>query len=239
MIIDKLYIVVPAYNEEGSIAQIVDEWHAVVDSVGNGSKLVIFNDGSKDNTLSILENIKNKYPNLIIINKENTGHGPTCTTAYKYAVTKKADWIFQTDSDGQTKSCDFWRFWEKRDKFDFIIGWRTKRGDGCTKRFISRTLKLSVFMIFGIIMKDVNAPFRLMKSERLCQYLSMIPDDYFLSNTLLSVMITKNKEKVLWQKISFTSRTSGISSMPLKKVVRLGMFLIKQLYKMKNVRLQK
>ena len=61
---DKLYIVMPAYNEEGAIAKVVDEWHAVVESIGHGSKLVIFNDGSKDNTLNVLENIKNKYPNL-------------------------------------------------------------------------------------------------------------------------------------------------------------------------------
>ena len=53
MIMDKVYIVKPAYNEEGAIAKVVDEWHAVVESVGNDSKLVIFNDGSKDNTLSI------------------------------------------------------------------------------------------------------------------------------------------------------------------------------------------
>ena len=236
---DKLYVVMPAYNEEGAITKVVDEWHAVVKSVGNDSKLVIFNDGSKDNTLSILENIKNKYPNLIIINKENTGHGPTCMAAYKYAIAEKAEWVFQTDSDGQTKSYDFRRFWEKRDRFDFIIGWRAKRGDGCIKWFISRTLKLSVFMIFGIIMKDVNAPFRLMKIERLRQYLPAIPADFFLANALLSVIITKNKEKVLWQEISFSPRTSGISSMPFMKVIGLGIKMITQLYKMRNIELPK
>ncbi|MBN1364226.1 MAG: glycosyltransferase family 2 protein [Syntrophaceae bacterium] len=234
---DKLYIVMPVYNEESIIAKVIDEWHSVVEFVGNGSKLVIFNDGSKDNTLSILEKIKNKYANLIIISKENAGHGPTCIAAYKYAVAEKADWIFQTDSDGQTKLKDFWPFWEKRNKFDFIMGRRVKRGDGFIKWLISRTLKLLVFMIFGIIMKDVNSPFRLMKSERLCRYLPMIPDNYFLPNTLLSVMITKNNEKILWQNISFSPRTHGISSMPLKKVIGLGMFMINQLYKMKNIRL--
>ena len=60
----------PAYNEEAGIVKIVDEWYAVIESVGDGSKLVIFNDGSKDNTLGVLNNIKNKYPDLIIINKD-------------------------------------------------------------------------------------------------------------------------------------------------------------------------
>lgn len=233
---DKLYIVMPAYNEEGTIAKVVDEWHAVADLVGNGSKLVIFNDGSKDNTPSILKIIKNKFPNLIIINKENTGHGPTCTAAYKYAVAEKADWVFQTDSDGQTKSDDFRLFWEKRDKFDFIIGWRAKRGDGLTRRLVSQILKLALFVIFKVMVKDANTPFRLMKVERLRKYLPAIPDDYFLSNTLLSVIITKNKENISWQEISFSPRTSGISSMPLMKVFQWGFNLIVQLYKMRNIK---
>ena len=236
---NKLYIVMPVYNEEGVIAKIVDEWHAIVEFVGNGSKLIIFNDGSQDNTSGVLEKIKDKYPNLIVINKENSGQGPTCIAAYKYADIEGANWIFQTDSDGQTKSSDFRPFWEKRNTYDFITGWRAKRGDGLARRFISQILKLVLLVIFKVMVKDANTPFRLMKVERLRQYLPLIPDNYFLTNTLLSVMITKNKERILWQKISFVQRTSGISSVSFMKVIRLGMNLIKQLYKMRNVKLPK
>jgi glycosyltransferase involved in cell wall biosynthesis len=217
---NKLYVVMPAYNEEGAIAKIVDEWHTVIESIGNGSKLVIFNDGSKDRTRSVLEKIKSKYPNLIVVHKENAGHGPTCILAYKYAVAEGADWIFQTDSDGQTKASGFLSFWKQRNNYDFIIGWRLMRGDG-----------LSV--------KDANTPFRLMKVDRLRQYLPAIPDDYFLPNTLLSVMITKNKERIAWQKITFAQRTSGVTSIPLAKFGKLGIKLIAQLYRMRNIRLPK
>jgi len=236
MVMDKLYIVIPVYNEAGAIADVVKEWHAIVDAISHGSKLVIFNDGSMDNTLEILGKIRNQYPDLIVIDKKNTGHGPTCTAAYRYAVAEGADWIFQTDSDGQTTSDDFRGFWEKRAHFDFIIGWRDQREDGMTKVFVSRMLKLAVFMIFGIMLKDANAPFRLMRTQRLREYLPVIPDDYFLPNTLISVMIANNKEKTSWQKISFAPRTSGTSSMPFLKVVRLGMNLTGQLYKMRYVK---
>lgn len=227
----------PAYNEEAGIAKVVDEWHAVVESVGKGSKLVIFNDGSKDNTFGILQNIRNKYPNLIIMNKDNTGHGPTCTAAYQYAVTEGADWVFQTDSDGQTKSEDFYLFWEKRNRYDFIIGWRAKRRDSQERRFVTQVLKGVLFMIFKVLVKDANTPFRLMKADRLRRYLPVIPADFFLVNSLLSVMIIKNKEKLLWQKISFFSRASGRSSLPLIKFGKLGINLITQLYKLRNIRL--
>lgn len=236
---DKLYIVMPAYNEEGAVAEVVDEWHAIIETVGHGSKLVVFNDGSTDNTAGVLEKIKNKYPNLVVISKNNSGHGPTCTLAYRYAVAKEADWVFQTDSDRQTKSDEFWNFWKKRNHYDFVIGYRAKRCDGPARRFISQVLKGVLFTIFGVKVADANTPFRLMKVEHLRQYLPLIPEDYFLSNTLLSVMITKNKERIFWQEISFVARTSGISSIPLVRFSKLAIKLIPQLYKMRDLKLQK
>lgn len=229
----------PAYNEENTIAKVVDEWHAVAETVGHGSKLVVFNDGSKDSTAGVLEKIKNKYPNLTIINKENSGHGPTCRLAYQYAVDEKADWVFQTDSDGQTKSGEFRSFWEKRNQYDFIIGHRVKRSDSVDRRFISQILKRVLFMIFKVTVADANTPFRLMKAERLRYYLPLIPNDYFLCNTLLSVLITKNKERIFWQEISFAPRLSGISSIPLVKFSKLAIKLIPELYKMRDLNLPK
>jgi len=58
---DKLYIVMPAYNEERMIANAVNEWHNIIERIGHDSKLVIFNDGSKDNTLRVLESIRSRY----------------------------------------------------------------------------------------------------------------------------------------------------------------------------------
>lgn len=234
---DKLYIVMPVYNEGDAIEKVVAEWHSVVDSAGSGSRLVVFDDGSTDNTSAILESMKNNHSNLTVITKTNTGHGPTCTAAYKFAVAENADWVFQTDSDGQTKSDDFRSFWERRGEFDFIIGWRKRRKDGPARWCISRTLKLAVWIIFGTALKDVNAPFRLMKVERLRRYLPLIPDDYFLPNALLSIMIAKNNEKIAWREISFVPRPSGRSSVPLRRVAGMGIRLLSQLYKMRNMEL--
>lgn len=234
---DKLFIVMPAYNEEGTIEAIAQEWHSVVDSIGNGSKLVIFNDGSTDGTSVILNRIKNKYPNMMIIDKENTGHGPTCVVAYKFAVDQGADWVFQTDSDGQTESGEFWNFWEKRNDYDFIIGYRAKRADGLARILISKILKLALLLIFNVSVKDANAPFRLMKADQLHMYLPAIPSDFFIPNVLLSVMVTKNKKKILWREISFARRTSGQTSIPLIRFGGLGIKLIKQLYKMRDLEL--
>ncbi len=54
---DKLYIIMPAYNEQDNIVNVIDQWYPVVEKIGNDSKLVIIDDGSKDNTYKIMSNL--------------------------------------------------------------------------------------------------------------------------------------------------------------------------------------
>ena len=83
---DNLYIVMPAYNEEANIEEVVKEWHEVVTNVGPESKLVVVNDGSKDNTYQKLLELKEKSPQLEALTKLNSGHGATLLYVYNYAV---------------------------------------------------------------------------------------------------------------------------------------------------------
>ena len=110
---ENLYIVIPAYNEEETITAVAKKWHKIVEKIGQHSKLVIINDGSKDNTLKKLKTLTKTLPNLVVLNKENGGHGDTILYGYKYALNKKADYIFQTDSDDQTLPSEFWIFGNK------------------------------------------------------------------------------------------------------------------------------
>ena len=53
---DTLYIVIPAYNEEENIADVIKGWYPVVKKCGSkNSRLVILNDGSKDKTWSLIQ----------------------------------------------------------------------------------------------------------------------------------------------------------------------------------------
>lgn len=50
---NKIYFVLPAYNEEENIEETIKQWYPVVEKVGSDSRLVIANDGSKDGTLAV------------------------------------------------------------------------------------------------------------------------------------------------------------------------------------------
>ncbi len=236
---DKLYIIIPAYNEEENVEIVAREWHEVVERIGNDSKLVIINDGSKDHTLEKLNKLKTELRDLEVLDKENGGHGDTILYGYEYAIEKKADYIFQTDSDGQTLPSEFWGFWEKRKDYAAMIGRRISREDGIARIFVTKVLKLVLFLIFWLKIPDANTPFRLMNYEILAKYYPMIPKHFNLSNVMLTVLFMKNEEKVKFEPITFRPRQGGVNSINLKKISKIGIQAIKDFSRIKKeLRLQ-
>ncbi len=226
---DKLYIVIPAYNEAENIRQVIEEWYPVVEKYnGDGeSRLVIIDDGSKDNTYEIMCGLAEERPLLYPVTKPNAGHGATVLYGYRYAVEHGADYIFQTDSDGQTRPEEFHQFWENRKKYSAVIGYRNHREDGFSRIVVTKTLKLVLRLIFGLNVTDANTPFRLMGGEILEEYLPDIPRDFNLSNVMLTVLLLYNKEKVEFIPITFRPRQGGVNSINLPKITKIGIQAVK------------
>lgn len=221
----KLYIVMPAYNEAENIEATVKQWYPVAEEInreGMDCKLVICNDGSKDNTFQILEKLQSIYHYVILLNKENTGHGATVLYLYRYALENGADYIFQTDSDGQTDPNEFKKFWNKREYYDLQIGNRNSRKDGISRRFVSIVLKIVIFFVFHEWVKDANTPFRLMKADKLKELITVIPNDFFLCNVAITVIAQKWNYKISWHNITFRPRQGGVNSINLKKILLIG-----------------
>lgn len=221
---DKLYIIVPAYNEAENIRQLIDDWYPIVEKHnGDGaSRLVIINDGSRDNTYEIMQEYAKNRPLLLPLTKPNGGHGPTLLYGYRYAIENGADWIFQTDSDGQTNPAEFGQFWELRNTYDAIIGSRSDRQDGASRKFVEQTLLAILRMTFGVKIPDSNAPFRLMKRELVEKYIKKMPEDFNLPNVMLTTYFAYFKEKVKFVEITFKPRQAGTNSINIKKIIKIG-----------------
>lgn len=219
---DTLYIVIPAYNEEENIEQVVKDWHPVVKKAGSDSRLVIIDDGSKDSTYQMLTNLSAQYPQLLALTKPNGGHGATVLYGYHYALEHGADYVFQTDSDGQTLPQEFWQFWDLRHQYAMVIGHRKGRQDGFSRVFVTKTLKLVCKLCFHVTLTDANTPFRLMQADTLKENLTMVPQNFNLSNVILSVIYAKKKQPVKYIQITFRPRQGGVNSINLKKIIKIG-----------------
>ena len=227
---DTIYFVLPAYNEEANIEEVIKQWHPVCEKInaeGNEAKLVIANDGSKDKTFAIMQQLQSKYPYLVPLDKPNSGHGATVIYLYHYAINNGADYIFQTDSDGQTLPEEFWQMWENRDKFDFQIGTRGGRQDGASRVFVTKTLRFVVWLMFHVWVKDANTPFRLMRADRLQPILAVIPCDYNLANVAVSAIAVRWHYNIGWYPITFRPRQGGVNSINMRRIFKIGIKALK------------
>lgn len=233
-IMDKLYIVMPAYNEAENIEEVVREWYPVLDGKDKESRLVIADGGSKDNTLDILYKLKKTYPKLEVFSKPGTDHGTKLIFLYDYAIKSGADFIFQTDSDGQTIPDEFHQFWQLRNTYDAILGNRTKRGDGQSRAFVENVLRFILWIYFRAKMPDANAPFRLMKADLVKKYIYRLPEDFNLPNALLAAYFSVFKEKVKYIEITFRPRQGGKNYINVKRIVGIGWESLKNFYKLRK-----
>ncbi len=234
---DILYVVIPAYNEEDNINQVVRDWYPIIEKHnGDGaSRLVIVDDGSKDNTYSFLQKEAETKPLLVPMTKTNGGHGATVLYGYRYALKQGADYIFQTDSDGQTLPGEFEPFWQEREKYDMVIGWRKERQDGVSRVFVTKTLKAVIRACFGVSVKDANTPYRLMKAKTMERYLNLIPENFNLSNVLLTVIFQKKGCRVKYIPITFRPRQGGVNSINMKKIFGIGKQALNDFRKLNDV----
>jgi glycosyltransferase involved in cell wall biosynthesis len=222
---DTLYIVMPAYNEAENIRDVIQQWYPICEKIvaeGNEAKLVIANDGSKDKTFAIMQKLQADYPLFKPQDKENSGHGSTVLYLYHYAINSKADFIFQTDSDGQTLPEEFWQLWENRHNYDFQIGTRGGRQDGASRVFVTKILRFVVWLTFHVWVQDSNTPFRLMNTKRLEATLKYIPQDFFLANVAVSAIAVKKHENIAWYPITFRPRQGGVNSINMRRIFKIG-----------------
>ncbi len=224
---ERLFIIIPAYNEQDNIKQVVTDWYPVVEKHGTDSRLVVIDDGSSDRTYEILEKMTEKLPKLTALTKANAGHGATVLFGYKYALDNGADYVFQTDSDGQTLPSEFEPFWISRNRYDISIGYRNKRRDGIWRVFVTKVLRLVVHICFKVYVLDANAPYRLMSASTLRENIKYIPEDFFLSNVALSAIYKKRRQKVHFIPISFRPRQGGTNSINFVRIFKVGMSSIR------------
>lgn len=228
----RLCVVMPVYNEEESISVVINEWEETLRKVLVNESYIfcIINDGSKDNTLSIIQNYENKIDEILLIDKENTGHGDSCILGYKIAIDHKCEWVLQIDSDGQCDPKYFEEFWDKRREADVIFGNRTKREDGRLRKTISTFVSISIFLSSLIWIKDANVPYRLINHKVLKSLIEYVPNDFYLANVFLSLLLTKYYD-ITWIQIIFRERYGGKPSMNLFSLLIHGVKLIFQTFK--------
>ena len=226
-------VVIPVFNEEKLIGECINEWLNVLDSVNLNYEILIIDDGSSDATISIVERYRDNQ-NIQIIIKQNEGHGPTILAGYKRAV-GIAEWVFQADSDNEINPNQFSALWSRRQGQDAVIAWRQGRDQTTVRRLVTFFARVTTKVLFRCHLRDVNIPFRLIRSETLAILLEKIPSDTFAPNIALSGALSLMNFQVEECPVVFNERIVGESSLSNLGALRKGGRALLELIKISRV----
>ena len=226
-------VVIPVFNEEKLIGECINEWLNVLDSVNLNYEILIIDDGSSDATISIVERYGDNQ-NVQLIIKQNEGHGPTILAGYKRAV-GIAEWVFQADSDNEISPNQFSALWSRRQGQDAVIAWRQGRDQTTVRRLVTFFARVTTKVLFQCHLRDVNIPFRLIRSETLTILLEKIPSDTFAPNIALSGALSLMNYQVEECPVIFNERIVGESSLSNLGAVRKGGRALLELVKISRV----
>ena len=202
-----LKVIIPVYNEEGAINAVIEDWTSTLTKLNINFKIVTYNDGSKDKTLSYLKALEKENANLQVVDKKNSGHGPTILKGYKEST--DAEWLFQVDSDNELKTEDFAQFWHARFEYDFLIGNRKHRDSPLVRVITTQISRMVVGIFYGAKVIDVNAPYRLMRTSAFKEEFTKIPEDTFAPNLIVAGLASVRKMRVKQFDVTHHNRETG------------------------------
>lgn len=216
----ELVAVLPMYNEVESAGVVVRTWAETFDSLGIDWEIRVYDDGSSDGSADAVRTEAVQFGDRVrVITKPNQGHGPTVLAGYREAVAD-AEWIFQTDSDGELLPDGFAGLWARRGEFDFLVGRRTGRDQGLARRIVSSVSRITVRVLFGRSVTDVNSPYRLMRSAAFAPILGKIPADTFAPNVVLTGLAATKGIRSREADVEFRPRTAGVCSIRRIKLLK-------------------
>jgi len=159
-----LSVVLPVYNEEGNIKEVIT---SIVNFLRNNDNLsefeiIVVDDGSRDNTSAILKKFKESFSIKVITHSRNLGYGKALMSGVNNS------WfplIFFMDADSQFDIRDLDKLFFYLDRYDIVTGYREKRQDSLYRIILGKTHTFLISLLFGFKLKDVNCGFKLIKRE--------------------------------------------------------------------------
>jgi dolichol-phosphate mannosyltransferase len=166
----KLSVVMPAYNEEGSIAETVTTLYQALEKERIEHEIVVVNDNSKDNTLGVLAELKNTIPTLVYLTNEGPGGFGFAVRYGLEHFTGDCVAIMMADlSDDPADLVKFY-FTMRAHNYDCVFGNRWMRGGKVydypkIKRFLNRLVNNLISWSLGLRYNDLTNAFKLYKKE--------------------------------------------------------------------------
>ena len=157
-------VVVPLLNEEHSLDALHHQIAAALDPRGEPWEIVFVDDGSTDGSLDVLTRLHDEATNVVVVHlRRNFGKAAALQAGFLEA---SGDVVVTIDADLQDDPAEIPQLLAKLDEgFDLVSGWKARRNDPWSRRFLSKIFNRATAIISGVHLHDVNCGLKAYKAE--------------------------------------------------------------------------
>lgn len=205
--VKNLSVFFPCYNEAQNISPTIEKAVKVLESLKLEYEIILVNDGSTDNTKEVAEGLIQKNSKIRLINHpKNLGYGEALKSGF---YNSKYETIVYNDGDGQFDFTEVTKFIDKLDEADLIIGYRKVRADHPIRTLFAKGWAVSLFLFFGLHLKDVDCGFKMISKKVLDKIPKLQSSRGGMINAELAIKARKFGFKVSQIGVNHYSRNFG------------------------------
>jgi glycosyltransferase involved in cell wall biosynthesis len=218
-----LTVVIPIYNEEISLPEVLEELVPYCQT--RNWRLILVDDGSVDATPQILDKYEDAPGVSIIHHKVNRGYGGALKTGIMKVETPS---LVTLDADGQHLVSDVDKIlkYALDEDADLVVGKRGKQGHSSLYRGVGKWLiRKFASLLMPIHISDLNSGFKLYRTGLARKYIRLCPDSMAFSDVITLIFI-KKRALVLEHPISIKQRSAGKSTITTYTAIQTLMEII-------------
>lgn len=160
-----LSLVLPAYNEAENIEIVIRQALDVLPLHTNTFEIIPVNDGSRDATGKIIDGLAMDDDRILPVHhKGNRGYGGALTSGFKAS---RHDYVMFMDADQQFDIAEIQRLAPFIPTHDTVAGFRMERSDPMHRRIFAEIFNLTVRVLFGVHLRDLDCAFKIFSGEQL------------------------------------------------------------------------
>ncbi len=217
----------PCYNEQDNVALTTEQAVGVLEKLNADYEVIIVNDGSKDATGRIADEIARCESRVRVVHHPtNLGYGAALQSGFR-AATK--DIVFYTDGDGQFDISELPPLLPLMEKYDIVSCYRINRQDNLIRKINAWCWTKLVCLLFGMRIRDIDCAFKLYK-RKIFDNIRMVSTGALIDTEILARAIRKGYT-ITQRGVHHYPRTAGAQTGANLKVILRA---FRELFKLYN-----
>jgi glycosyltransferase involved in cell wall biosynthesis len=179
-----LTLVLPAFNEQPNIDDVLEQALTVLPDLVENFEVIVVDDGSTDGTSeAVMKQVDRHYPRVRLLrHRTNLGYGVALRSGFSHA---RYDLMFYTDADRQFDLSELAFFLPMAESNDLVIGFRVYRYDTVLRSILSWIYNRMVGVLFRVKVRDVDCAYKLMTRE-VWEKITLESDDFFVDAEIVA-----------------------------------------------------